>query len=313
MLDDNKKYIDLRGNQENLYSMVDYSSPKFLDDLSTLAFGITPSNSVFYNKYIFNYQKKIILKKILNDDYDIICDIGCGDGYWHKYLFQENFNGKIIGFDVSHSALKIAQKINKKHRAEYIYSDAYKINLEENKSDCIFSLQLWQSLDEPKLFLKEMIRINKHNHPIFISTTNFHSNLLFQPTVLGKYLFKKFYPNDHKDQIIKIMSEMNLEYNIQFLCFRPRQSYLKYIPSKLFEYIFDKCSDIEELLNLAGLSKYCSVILISINDNNKTQKQRTKIKYHKILSSIIIFITLIIFHWSLDLFFYFKRKFLRNV
>ena len=44
------------------------------------------SDADFYNKWIYDNQKKLILKKVLDNKPNFISDIGCGDGYWHSYF-----------------------------------------------------------------------------------------------------------------------------------------------------------------------------------------------------------------------------------
>ena len=223
-------------------------------------------------------------------------------------FLKNDYKGSLVGYDTSKTALEIAKKDNNKFSFKYIYSNAYDISSSDNKFDCSFSLQLWQLLDEPEDFLDEIIRITKNNGEIYISTTNFYTNLLFQPTQLFKYLIRKKYPNNHTSYIKKILSKNNLKYKINYLTFRPRQPVLKYIPSALFKFIFNKCRDIENILGRLGLLKLCSITLISINEKHYERKKiQKKLSFYSIISSVIIFLLLIFFHWIIDIALYVKN------
>ena len=72
------------------------------------------SDADFYNNWILNNQKGLILKRILDSNPILISDIGCGDGYWHKYFTENNYKGRVIGYDNSKEALKVAKALNNK-------------------------------------------------------------------------------------------------------------------------------------------------------------------------------------------------------
>ena len=188
-------------------------------------------------------------------------------------------------------------------------SDVYNIDSPNDHYDCLFSLQLWQSIKHPNKFIRQVKRISKAGAPAFITTTNFASNLLFQPTVLIKYFFNGKKPNNSEAGINKILQNFKINYEIEYISFRPRQSYLKYIPNFLFKYIFNKCKDIEQILNCWGLSKLCSVIIIVINNDKKLVRKKKKLGMSKYFSSTLIFIVLLIFHWFVDIAIFLKRKF----
>ena len=301
--------FNLEGDQDDIYSTVSEVDDRFLDKLSSKVFGISIENAAFYNKWILENQKQIILNPIIEGKYQNTCDLGCGDGFWHQYLFQNGYGGIITGFDISNSALAIAKTINNNFRAQYVQSDVYSVDCPDDYFDCLFSLQLWQSIKYPNKFIKQINRISKTGAPAFITTTNFTSNLLFQPTVFIKQLFYRTQPNNSEDGINKILKKNKIKYKIEYISFRPRQSYMKYIPSFLFEFIFNKCKDIEEILRYLGFSRLCSVIIIAINNDNNIVNEKKKPGFSKYFSSAFIFTVLVIFHWLIDIMNFLTRKF----
>ena len=301
--------FNLEGDQEGIYSTVSEIDDRFLDKLSSKVFGISIENATFYNKWILENQKQIILNRIIEGKYRNICDLGCGDGFWHQYLFQNGYSGDITGIDISNSALAIAATINNKFRAKYVQSDVYSVDYPDDYFDCLFSLQLWQSIKYPNKFIRQINRISSTGAPAFITTTNFTSNLLFQPTVFIKHLFYGTQPNNSEAGINKILKKNKIKYEIEYISFRPRQSYMKFIPNFLFKFIFNKCKDIEEVLKYLGFSRLCSVIIIGINNDNNLVNEKKKPDLSKYFSSAFIFIVLVIFHWLIDIMNFLKRKF----
>ena len=54
--------------------------------LSSIVYDLNPDNSKFYNNWIYNNQKRLILEKVIKNQPKVISDIGCGDGYWHSFF-----------------------------------------------------------------------------------------------------------------------------------------------------------------------------------------------------------------------------------
>lgn len=98
-----------------------------------------------------NYRKffKPALKLINKNDFDIICDLGCGDGFFLDLINKKFKNKKILGSDLSNIALEETKKKFKKKKVELLRSNASDVrkwskwilkNYDSDKDNIIISM-----------------------------------------------------------------------------------------------------------------------------------------------------------------------------
>ena len=147
-----------------------------------------------------------------------------------------------------------------------------------------------------------MKRIVKPDGTITITTTNFFQDLLWQPSRLWSFIFKRNYPHNSEKRIKEVLNSLGLSSRIEFITFRPKQSYLKYINKRVFPLVMSHCLIIEKLLHFLRFERLCSIIVIRIGEN-ETKRRKTKLKFKDWISApfaLIVFIGLVIFHWIFD-------------
>lgn len=83
---------------------------------------------------------------------ETIIDAGCGEGYYTDYL-SNSLNKKIIGFDLSKSALKYASKQNK--RNEYFLSSIFDMPVDDKCADVIINIFAPTPIGEFKRIIKD--------------------------------------------------------------------------------------------------------------------------------------------------------------
>ena len=137
----------------------------------------------FREKYFERYQKKNIiglqkgerpflysfwrrkLKKLLPEGAKIL-EVGCGGGYFLKWLEQQ-YN--IVGMDISSEALKLAKW---KTNARLILGDAQNLPFESRSFSAVIAFDLIEHLEKPEEFLAEAYRMLCVPGFLIISTPN---------------------------------------------------------------------------------------------------------------------------------------------
>lgn len=152
-----------------------------------------------FNKEIF--FTKII--KYLNKE-DVLCEFGCGDG--SKLAHLKKYVNQMYGFDISQEAIKRAKRNIPK--GNFFVSNSGKI-FREGQFDVTITLATLEHVDNPQIFLKEMIRVTKKGGYIIGLCPNFGSPLFPSPPkivdlhflrrvilVIKRIInYKKFYKN----------------------------------------------------------------------------------------------------------------------
>jgi ubiquinone/menaquinone biosynthesis C-methylase UbiE len=118
----------------------------------------------------FREQSKQLLESIVQfigpSDGDIIVDVGTGAGFLASGLAEKvGENGKVIGLDVSRSAVqqarrKVARK-NQYHILEFKVGDVYAIPLEDDFADVVCCKSLICCLNHRQKAIREMARVAK--------------------------------------------------------------------------------------------------------------------------------------------------------
>lgn len=298
-----KQKLTLSGSFEKWFKLIGDRTQKLEIYLAQKALSLDAYCSEYYIDWIWHNQKSIALFPILKKNRGKFCDIGCGMGTLHSKFFDSGKEIEIVGIDIAPTGLAIAKKINKDLNCKYIKGDAYDIPLPSSEFDDVFSLQLYQNLDEPVKLLKEMKRIVKPEGTITVTTTNFFQDLLWQPSALLSFIINKRYPNNSKKKIIELAESLGLSATVEYCTFRPKQSVLQYIPKSLFHFVLTQCQNIESFLYRIKLENLCTVIVIRFGTNNGGNKYTTNEKrlWADAPITLFVFISLILFHWYIDL------------
>lgn len=108
-----------------------------------------------------NYKLyKDVIKFLLPLDNKKILDIGCGEGYFIKYLIKNyKSNFYIEGGDISDSILKIAKENNP--NISFKKTSIYKSDYKDNSFDIVIAMEVLEHLENPMLAINELKRISK--------------------------------------------------------------------------------------------------------------------------------------------------------
>lgn len=137
------------------------------------------SNADIWDSQILNkgdiYRKYITDPYLLNllgqvDGLNII-DIGCGNGYLCRKLY--NRNAQITGVEISKDMLRVAEKHSSDMKIKYILSSATNLQvIKDNLFDIVIFNHVLSSVDDCYKALEEAKRISKNNGKIFIMTSH---------------------------------------------------------------------------------------------------------------------------------------------
>jgi 2-polyprenyl-3-methyl-5-hydroxy-6-metoxy-1,4-benzoquinol methylase len=120
--------------------------------------------------YLWHYLKQPLLSLLNKDKNTCILDLGCGNGYFVKYLVENGFNA--YGIDASVSGINIASQT---HPDRFFIQDLSQNNLPEQirhlKFDTIISTEVIEHLYNPFTFM-DFCKAALHNGKgdIIIST-----------------------------------------------------------------------------------------------------------------------------------------------
>jgi ubiquinone/menaquinone biosynthesis C-methylase UbiE len=138
-------------------------------------------------------QYKAVLKNIHLKPNDIVLDIGFGNGYLIKKLFEQNNNIKIFGIEISIDMLNKVTKENKQNIENGVLKlfleNISKTSFGENLFDKIYTVNtiyFWNELD--KCF-SEIKRVLKQDG-IFINAI--YTKEYLDKTIFSKYGFNKY-------------------------------------------------------------------------------------------------------------------------
>jgi 2-polyprenyl-3-methyl-5-hydroxy-6-metoxy-1,4-benzoquinol methylase len=102
----------------------------------------------------------------------IICDLGCGDGSFIRFIQDDYANSNIVAVDVNRSKIRKAAKFI---RASFIIADVRHIPLRQSSCDMVSCLEVVEHMKTTKSFFNDIIRILKRGGIFVISTPNIHS------------------------------------------------------------------------------------------------------------------------------------------
>lgn len=114
-----------------------------------------------------------ILSEYLNlDPTDMLCDIGCGDGYWSKRFVKAN-DCQVFGIDLNLSRLVDARKGYIDSEALFLKGDIHELPYKSNSFDKIVSVCVLEHLKDDVQALGEMRRVIKENGILSMTVDSF--------------------------------------------------------------------------------------------------------------------------------------------
>ena len=117
----------------------------------------------FYSKYIDNLS----ISTTENTEVPKILDVGCGVGQVVLKLKERGFSA--YGIDVSEANIARATQ----HSPSCTLYNGKKLPFENNFFDSVGSLNVLEHVEEPELFLQELVRVTKPQGKITVSSPNF--------------------------------------------------------------------------------------------------------------------------------------------
>jgi len=136
----------------------------------------------------FNLKWPKLKKLIPLEDNITIIDFGCGNGKILEEIKKINFKARLIGLDVSETALEQARK-NLPEVKFYKINDGEKIPLKSEIADFIFSSEVIEHIYDTENAFSEMARILRPGGKILL-TTPYHGlikNLLITIFAFNKH------------------------------------------------------------------------------------------------------------------------------
>ncbi len=105
-----------------------------------------------------------------------VLDIGCGTGNFSLKLAKRGY--RVVGVDVSEEMLAIAEKRAAADGVdiEFILMDAHRLDFADESFDCVFSMAVFEFLEDPEKVLEEMFRAGKPGGTIIMGTINRESD-----------------------------------------------------------------------------------------------------------------------------------------
>jgi ubiquinone/menaquinone biosynthesis C-methylase UbiE len=162
----------------------------------------------------FNLKWPKLKKLIPLEDNITIIDFGCGNGKILEEIKKINFKARLIGLDVSETALEQARK-NLPEIKFYKINDGEKIPLKSENADFIFSSEVIEHIYDTENAFSEMARILRPGGKILL-TTPYHGlikNLLITIFAFNKH-FNPISPHIRfftKKTLLELLNKNNLK------------------------------------------------------------------------------------------------------
>jgi ubiquinone/menaquinone biosynthesis C-methylase UbiE len=138
---------------------------------------INMSNSYFPNAYHHVRRRRIaiqlIQKRIKLKPGSLVCDVGCGDGWYSLCLNELRYH--VVGIDVSRKRLKKAK--SRVNDANFIVGDVNSMPFRDDVFDLIVCAQLLEHIPYPSTVVSECKRIVKFGQFLFFEVPS-RSNII---------------------------------------------------------------------------------------------------------------------------------------
>ena len=90
-----------------------------------------------------------------------ILEVGCGTGYFSRYLSKATENVHYTGLDRDEGFIKSAKPVYGNNTSDYVLGSAYELPFEDNFFDAVTSHAFFNCADQPKKAISEMMRVVK--------------------------------------------------------------------------------------------------------------------------------------------------------
>ncbi|MCX8170523.1 MAG: methyltransferase domain-containing protein [Candidatus Bathyarchaeota archaeon] len=123
---------------------------------------------------LYRYEQNLKINEILKNfgikSGGIILDIGCGSGLLFEYIADSS--GLIVGADISIGVLRRAKNLVRRRKlrtVDLVRADADFLPFKDHVFDRVFAITMLQNMPNPKLTLKEILRVTKESSEIIIT------------------------------------------------------------------------------------------------------------------------------------------------
>ena len=149
-------------------------------------------------KFLIMEEMQPLLRKFCHIEEGMkILDVGCGTGFFSRFLLGDSKEIQITGIDADKTFIDYAITESKKQNKDiaFVYGDALNLPFEDNSFDVVVSHTFFTSINDPQKALEEMQRVCKKDGYICSVTA-----MSFAPQVLqeGKYPLECFWSEDYK-------------------------------------------------------------------------------------------------------------------
>jgi ubiquinone/menaquinone biosynthesis C-methylase UbiE len=127
----------------------------------------------FLQKSLINNYFNTLIKQVEPLKPKTVLDVGCGEGFTLKELYDHRIGDKLEGVDFLDTAIEIGKKI---HPQLYLkQGNIYDLPYKTNSFDVVLCTEVLEHLKEPEKALKELKRVSKKycilsvpNEPLFM-------------------------------------------------------------------------------------------------------------------------------------------------
>ncbi|MDR3560265.1 MAG: class I SAM-dependent methyltransferase [Negativicutes bacterium] len=125
-----------------------------------------------HGKYVYRYEREIILELLDITPGIYTLDIGCGTGIYTNELCEAG--ARVVGVDISPEMLDIAAENNKQHgdNVSFSVADAAELPYDDNSFDLVTSISAMEFYEKPRESLQEMYRVLKPGGHMVVATLN---------------------------------------------------------------------------------------------------------------------------------------------
>lgn len=90
-----------------------------------------------------------------------ILEVGCGTGYFSRYLSKGTECVHYTGIDLDEGFIKAAQAVHGNNKSDYLLGSAYELPFEDDFFDGVISHAFFNCASQPKTAIREMLRVVK--------------------------------------------------------------------------------------------------------------------------------------------------------
>ncbi len=187
-----------------------------------------------------------------------VLDVGCGTGFFCRYLAEGEAEAKVTGLEYEKSFVEYAKKDAQSKNLDitFLQGDAHELPFEDESFDAVTSHTFLTSVSEPEKALKEMYRVCKKGGVISSITA-----MSFIPSTFHGGYYKR------ECTWAKPLEELSNKMWKMFETINPIKNYVNGLNTGEIPHLFVKCG-IEEI------SAYPIGKLFSLSNQRISQKER---------------------------------------